>query len=502
MRTKLLLSIVLLILLLGTVGGAYAYYDVNQKNVTEAAVDTGFIFQGQLKSAGSPVAGNCEMTFQLFDDGAAGTQIGNSIATTVPINNSLFTVMLNSNGEFGANAFNGSARWLEVAVKCASDQAFTTLSPRQQIAAVPYAHYALAGSSANLSTWIQQTPRNMPPDPRGGSAYSYDNHTDRLILFGGANASYQDVWVLENASGLEGTSAWVQLFPSGGPPPGRVLGTAVYDPSSNSLILHGGCAGNCSPALSDTWVLSNANGLGGPPAWTQLPSAPVARAIHTAVYDLGSNRMIVFGGNQAFPGSDRNDVWVLVDANGIGSPSWVQLSPTGAPPAIREDASAIYDPATNRMIVFGGMQFVSAFPYTFIYYNDAWVLTNANGFGGTPVWIQLTPTGLLPAAREGFSLTYDPNSNRITLFGGLFQTNGSNPNYTFFNDVWVLTEANGVGSTPQWIQIVPNGNSITERSDPVGGYSLSSNRLIIYTGANSGSLNDVWLLTNANGLVR
>lgn len=34
----------------------------------------------------------------------------------VPVSNGLFTVLLNGNGEFGANAFNGSARWLQIQV--------------------------------------------------------------------------------------------------------------------------------------------------------------------------------------------------------------------------------------------------------------------------------------------------------------------------------------------------------------------------------------------------
>jgi hypothetical protein len=262
------------------------------------------------------------------------------------------------------------------------------------------------------------------------------------------------------------------------------------------------------PILADTWVLSHANGLGGTPTWTQLPDAPGVtgvRAGHTAVYDSGSNRMIVFGGHQGWPGTNRNDVWVLTDANGIGSPTWVQLSPAGTPPAPRSSAGAVYDPATNRMIVFGGGDMLTAMPYTFLWYNDVWILTHANGLGGTPEWIQMTPAGALPAARDGSSLTYDPSSNRMTLVGGNSQADGATPVPTYYGDVWVLTNANGVAGASQWLELAPNGAVPAARAAPIVVYSAASNRIIMaagYLGESETLNNDVWLLTNANGLVR
>src|ERR1039457_3882780 len=63
----------------------------------------------------------------------------------------------------------------------------------------------------------------------------------------------------------------------------------------------------------------------------------------TAVYDPNSNRMIIFSGNDCFSTS-YNDVWVLSNANGLtGTPAWTQLTPTGASPSARYGASAVYD---------------------------------------------------------------------------------------------------------------------------------------------------------------
>jgi hypothetical protein len=148
MNTRLILSLVVIVVLLASVGGATAHNGAIAPAAPQAAVGTGFTFQGQLKNAGASVNGNCDMTFRLYDAAATGTQIGSTITATVPVSNSLFTVMLNANGEYGPTAFNGEARWLEVSAKCAGDTAFTTLTPRQQVTAAPYAQYSLTGGSA------------------------------------------------------------------------------------------------------------------------------------------------------------------------------------------------------------------------------------------------------------------------------------------------------------------------------------------------------------------
>src|SRR3990172_9019664 len=336
---------------------------------------------------------------------------------------------------------------------------------------------ALSVHSASTGPeWIQLFPTGTPPAPRYSAGNAYDEINDRLILFGGEDLTGPprptDVWVLMNASGVGGTPSWVELSPTGGPPLGRETGTVVYDRLSNRIIVHGGCSANCSPALGDTWVLTNANGLGGTPSWIQLPSAPVARAYHSAILDPGNNRMIVFGGNPNASLPESNDVWVLVDANGIGAPSWVQLFPTGAPPAVRSLATLAYDGASNRLIVFGGQRLGIPF-------NDVWVLTHANGLGGTPAWQQLTPGGAPPAARSWAGTAYDAATKRMTLFGGLDQ--GTNP-YTTFNDVWVMSGADGTGGGPQWTQLAPMGGPPVARFGHSQGYDPLSNLMVVSMG--------------------
>jgi hypothetical protein len=85
------------------------------------------------------------------------------------------------------------------------------------------------------------------------------------------------------------------------------------------MTIFGGASS--SALLNDVWVLSGANGVGGPPAWTQLSPTgnvpPAPRYAHTAVYDPASNTMIVFAGQIDYTEIPVNDVFVLQHANGL-----------------------------------------------------------------------------------------------------------------------------------------------------------------------------------------
>jgi len=101
----------------------------------QAAVSSAFTYQGELKRDGSPIDATCAMTFTLYDDAAAGSPVGSPVNADVAVADGLFTVAL----DFGADSFTGSARWLEVAVRCPGDAGASTLDPRQALTAAPYA---------------------------------------------------------------------------------------------------------------------------------------------------------------------------------------------------------------------------------------------------------------------------------------------------------------------------------------------------------------------------
>ncbi len=98
---------------------------------------TAFTYQGRLNQGGVPVNSTCDFEFSLWDAAVGPTQIGSTLSVnSVTVTDGLFTVQL----DFEAAAFNGNARWLQIAVRCpAGAGAFTTLSPRQPLTPAPIA---------------------------------------------------------------------------------------------------------------------------------------------------------------------------------------------------------------------------------------------------------------------------------------------------------------------------------------------------------------------------
>jgi len=367
--------------------------------------------------------------------------------------------------------------------------------------------------------WIQLGPAHKttggPPAPAKRLLQSavYDPATNRMIVFGGATQDfgnfglYNDVWVLANADGTGGASAWVQLTPSGAPPAPRFGAGGVYDPGSNRLIIFGGLLREnanmfppCNPAINtgdsnDVWVLTNANGLGGTPAWTRLSPAgepPSERRSGVVVYDAASRRLIVFAGNEAC--AKESDTWVLTNADGLGgTPTWTRLTSPTFPPARGEiQYGGAYDAAHNRLIVFGGRGDLAVL-------NDTWVLSNANGLGGAPAWTQLRPAGALPPVREAHTVTYDAATDTLTVVGG-----ADFSETRFFGDIWRLSNANGLGGQPAWTPLTTlSGASPLPRAGHSVVYHQEAGRVMLFSGAACNpcsGLNDAWVLAETGAV--
>jgi len=398
-------------------------------------------------------------------------------------------------------------------------------------------------------TATSMTPTGTAPAPRYGHVAVYDSNSNHMTIFGGGlglpSPCANDVWVLDGANGKSGTPAWIPISPSGTPPAGRIHSAAVYDPTTNAMIIFGG--NNCSTSYSsDVWVLSNANGGGGTPAWTKLaPSGtpPSVRESSSAIYDSTNNVMTIFGGDEN--GADFGDVWTLSNANGTGcTPVWTQLSPTGTAPLARTGHSAVYDSVNNRMIVYGGF-------HLFHTLSDTWVLTFPNGIGGTPAWTQILPTGTAPTlgyhsavydasanamyvfsgsssaaklagddhafvlsnangigssvwnrggppARYSQSVFYDSVSNGMFVFGGQHATTSTN-----FDDYWELNPAIGSNNL-HWIPVAVIGTLPAPRWGHTGLYDTGSKRMMLFGGGEgfpAPCVNDYWVMTGANNVV-
>jgi endosialidase-like protein len=116
---------------------------------TAIAQTTGFTYQGRLTDGGTAPTGNYDLLFALFDSLSGGAPIGSTqTLNTVAVSNGVFTVTL----DFGANAFPGASRFLEISARPSGGGAFTMLGPRQQITSTPYAIRSLKASTADAVT--------------------------------------------------------------------------------------------------------------------------------------------------------------------------------------------------------------------------------------------------------------------------------------------------------------------------------------------------------------
>ena len=102
------------------------------------SVASAFTYQGRLVRNGTPVSDTCDFVFSLW--GGASEQIGlTDSQPDIPVTDGYFSVLLNTGGNFGANPFNGEARYLQINVNCAANPGEVVLNPRIPISPVPYA---------------------------------------------------------------------------------------------------------------------------------------------------------------------------------------------------------------------------------------------------------------------------------------------------------------------------------------------------------------------------
>src|SRR6476646_980704 len=110
----------------------------------------------------------------------------------------------------------------------------------------------------------------------------------------------------------------------------------------------------------------------------------------------------------------------------FGFPDWIELSPTNSPP-VRSYLAMTYDPASGKVIMFGGDNGTT-------YLNDTWSVDGTT-------WTQIA-TQSAPPARTAAQMTYDSVTQKVVLFGGF--------NGTYLSDTWLWD-----GSTLQWTHATP-----------------------------------------------
>ncbi len=189
-------------------------------------------------------------------------------------------------------------------------------------------------------------------------------------------------------------AAWRQIATTGARPgPRRDPSLTAAGP--DALLAFGGRTNGISNA--ELWRFDIVSA-----AWNQIEAAgPGARFAHNAFYDAGRGRFIVTLGES--DSGFYNDVWAF----DLSSQAWSQLDAASAEhPKIRYGAGGAYDIADDRILVSHGFTDVGRF-------DDTWQFDFK-----TNEWSQIVTSGPLPIKRCLVRTVWDPAAQRMLLFGG------------------------------------------------------------------------------------
>ena len=315
-----------------------------------------------------------------------------------------------------------------------------------------------AGVECQSDAWSQLHTQQAPSGRSDHSAVWDGNGS--MLIFGG----YAGPLVGFDASlhiFKEQSHAWVSGSTVGGPS-GRAGHSAVWDASTEAMLLFGG---QFSGAYFDQLFLYSLRS----DSWSQalLSSKPQARAYHSAVWSVRAARMFVFAGED---GQEMSDLWQYDTAN-----AWRELSQSDVRPAKRSRHTAVWVEAADALLVFGGQ--VNGEHVDELWHYSFW----------TGVW-SLLPSLPSPSRRVGHSAVFDAESFAMLVFAG-FQSAGELGKRSYAADLWNYSLL-----TKSWTQLAPAGPyaspSAGEQHSAV--WDMSSRYMFVLGGFNTTYKQDLW----------
>jgi len=192
----------------------------------------------------------------------------------------------------------------------------------------------------------------------------------------------------------------------------------VYDEGSDRMIVFGGDNFSLESMTDETWAFDLNAGT-----WEQMhpKKSPPRRTYYAMAYDSDSDRVILFGGSE-IEGSPRHDTWVY----DYETDTWERMRPKTSPPA-RTYVVGAYDARADRVIIYGGSidEEVAAFQDTWAYDydSDTWTKLAAEAPIGQIAWHAMAS-----------------NEAGVVLFGGGVTRDD------YVADAWVLDPKEGTWS--------------------------------------------------------
>jgi N-acetylneuraminic acid mutarotase len=261
------------------------------------------------------------------------------------------------------------------------------------------------GYDVAANTWTQMEPASGP-GKRSAVALAYDSESDRVILFGGANA---DTWYLYDTWAYDhNTNTWTQMAPG----PKNHLGPRIaYDAESDRVILFGGYNGFV--VLDDTWAYDfNSD------SWTEMKPTvgPPGRNYQGITYDSKADRVLVWGAVDWGDGTPIDDSMWAYDFN---TNTWTEIKPGDGPhPEGRDYTAMAYDAESDRTILYGGTPQGSPGTWVYDYNTNTWTNMPVSG----------NPGNILKHA-----MAYSTNADRVILFGG----QRGKVNFLYSGNTWI-----------------------------------------------------------------
>lgn len=253
--------------------------------------------------------------------------------------------------------------------------------------------------NASDENWVEFNQSRLPDADLNGLGLAFDPKENETVLFGacptGSASPCNGTWVFRHGN-------WSELHPLVSPP--RAAGVAMaYDPQSQSVVLFGGAL------INETWEFSGGN-------WSEQNTtvAPPPGSDFPMVYDAAMGSLLLFAGGGP---NATNGTWAF------DNDTWVNL-PVTVEPAYAN--SMAYDPIHHAAVVYGG-----EWPQN----NCTWLFRNGS-------WNNVTPVNS-PPVHAGASLSYDPLSQSVILFGGF----GSVGQY--LGQTWAFDGSN-------WTRLLPS----------------------------------------------